>query len=289
MTVYYDRPTGSGFGLFFRGLLRSGTLMLILACLAVFLADALSVALFGRAARVFLRNWFYLSSDGLFSGKLWQLVTYALFHAGGGHLFGNLLSIFFFGGMVERVLGRREYLLFASYSVIFAAVLHTLVDIAAIHLLDKPSIPTVGISGFCFAVLTLGALLFPESRVYVMLMFPVPLWLVAVVLGVVTISGALEGGDGIAHWAHLGGIVFALWYYFQYMKKGRTLRLPSIPNVVAPIGRVVEEHRDRRDALVRERVDRLLDKINEVGISGLTEDEREFLRQSSKKYPRGKT
>lgn len=136
----------------------------------------------------------------------WQLVTSAFLHANLTHLLLNMLGLFSFGGETERVLGTRRYL-----TLYFAAVLTAaLVQLAVVSW--EPSDPpyaTVGASGGVFGVLLAFGMLFPRRMV--LLIFPpipMPAWLAVTLFGVVElVSGVVGSQAGIAHFAHLGGML----------------------------------------------------------------------------------
>ena len=149
-----------------------------------------------------------LGSDAATGGQVsfapWQLVTYAFLHGGLLHLGFNMLALYMFGSAVERVFNERRYL--AYYFVCVVAAGLTQLGFAA---LTNEIYPTVGASGGVFGLLLAYAIYFPHNRV--MLLFP-PIPMPARVF--VLLYAALElylgvtgTQEGVAHFAHLGGMV----------------------------------------------------------------------------------
>jgi membrane associated rhomboid family serine protease len=150
----------------------------------------------------------YLSGIGEVGFAPWQLFTSAFLHGGLAHIALNMFALYSFGGMVERVLGSRRFVWLYFASVFTAGVVQLLVVTAS---LDQGVVPTVGASGGVFGVLLAFAVLFPHSRV--MLLFPpIPMKAWVLVAGYALIelaSGVFGTTQGVAHFAHLGGMLGA--------------------------------------------------------------------------------
>ncbi len=137
----------------------------------------------------------------------WQLVTYAFLHGGLLHLGFNMFALYMFGGAVERVFGGRRYLAYYLVCVVSAAI--TQLVVAGV---TGMLYPTVGASGGVFGLLLAYAMYFPHSRV--MLLFP-PIALPArvfvfVYAGLELYLGVTGTQEGVAHFAHLGGMIGGL-------------------------------------------------------------------------------
>ena len=141
----------------------------------------------------------------------WQLVTYAFLHGGMTHILFNMLGVYSFGADLERVWGPRRYLLYYLVCAITAGI--TQLVFSAVT--GSPD-PTVGASGAVFGLLLAYAMLFPHRTV--MLLFPpIPMKapVFAVVFGALELFFGVTGTqDGVAHFAHLGGMLggFLLLY-----------------------------------------------------------------------------
>jgi rhomboid family protein len=134
----------------------------------------------------------------------WQLLTYGFVHASLTHLLFNMLGLYSFGADLERVWGSRRYLIYYMTCVLSAGV--TQLVFAA---LSGAMYPTVGASGGVFGLLLAFAMLFPHRTV--MLLFPpIPMKapLFAVVFGAIELVLGVTGTqEGVAHFAHLGGML----------------------------------------------------------------------------------
>ena len=138
----------------------------------------------------------------------WQLITYAFLHANLAHIGLNMWALFLFGRDVERTLGARHYILLYFAAVVSAAI----VQLAAVTATRHAGIsPTIGASGGIFGVLLAFGVLYPRRTV--MLLFPpipMPAWLLVIVFGLIELANGVLGTEaGVAHFAHLGGMLGA--------------------------------------------------------------------------------
>jgi membrane associated rhomboid family serine protease len=134
----------------------------------------------------------------------WQVVTYAFLHGSELHLFFNMLGLWMFGSELERLWGQRRYLLFLLSGVLAAAAAQMVIT----HLMGSNA-PTVGASGALYALLLAYGMLFP-NRVIMPLFPPIPMKArtFVIVFGALELVLGLYGrGSGVAHFAHLGGMV----------------------------------------------------------------------------------
>jgi membrane associated rhomboid family serine protease len=134
----------------------------------------------------------------------WQVVTYAFLHGGLLHLAFNMFALYMFGSAIERVFGARRYLIYYFVCVISAAISQLVVAamMGGIY-------PTVGASGGVFGLLLAYGMYFPNNRV--MLLFPpipMPARVFVVVYAVIELYLGVTGSqEGVAHFAHLGGMI----------------------------------------------------------------------------------
>jgi membrane associated rhomboid family serine protease len=144
----------------------------------------------------------------------WQLVTYALLHGGLLHLAFNMYGLWMFGSALEQVWGARRLLQYYLVSVLVAGLVQLMVASGS-----PMAYPTVGASGGLFGLLLGYAMLFPQRRL--MLLFPpipMPAWLFAVVFGALELTLGVTGeASGIAHFAHLGGMLGG-WLMLRYWR-----------------------------------------------------------------------
>jgi membrane associated rhomboid family serine protease len=134
----------------------------------------------------------------------WQLVTYAFLHGSITHLAFNMFALYMFGGAIEQVFGSRRYLAYYLVCVVFAALAQL-----AVAGMTGDFYPTVGASGGVFGLLLAYGLYFPNNRV--MLLFPpIPMparMFVLLYAGLELLLGVTGAQSGVAHFAHLGGMV----------------------------------------------------------------------------------
>jgi membrane associated rhomboid family serine protease len=134
----------------------------------------------------------------------YQIVTYAFLHGSFSHLFFNMLAVFMFGGPLEQLWGQRRFLLFYFASVLGAAAAQLVVT----EMTGTPYY-TVGASGGVFGLLFAFALNFPRQRIILLFPpIPMPAWLFVTLYGIAELAFGLTNTlPGIAHFAHLGGLV----------------------------------------------------------------------------------
>jgi membrane associated rhomboid family serine protease len=134
----------------------------------------------------------------------WQVITYAFLHGSTTHLFFNMLALYMFGGPVERLLGTRRYTIYYFSCVLGAAIAQLLV----MHNTSGPPHATLGASGGVFGLLLAFGMAFPKQRI--LLLFPpipMPAWLFVTFYGFLELFlGVTRTADGVAHFAHLGGM-----------------------------------------------------------------------------------
>ena len=158
--------------------------------------------------------------------RWWQPVTHMFMHGGFWHIFFNMYTLFLFGCVLEKALGSRRFLIFYFVTGLGAVALHTLVQYLQVrytgNLALVCSIPTVGASGAIYGILMGFAILYPNT-VLTLLFPPVSLkakWFVLIFGALELILGVTGTAEGVAHFAHLGGMVFALvlmlcWKYIR--------------------------------------------------------------------------
>ena len=146
----------------------------------------------------------------------WQVLSYAFLHGSEVHLFFNMLGLWMFGTELERVWGSKRYLQILLASTLSAAAVQLLFT-----LLIGSMSPTVGASGAIFGLLLSFGMLFPD-RIIVPLFPPIPMKakvFVAIFGGLELLLG-LGGSSGVAHFAHLGGMLGA-WILIRYWRGSR--------------------------------------------------------------------
>ena len=156
-----------------------------------------------------LALWPLQPIDGQSYFHVWQILTYAFLHSTGNiaHLLFNMLGLWMFGAEIERYVGPRRLLACYLASVVTAAISQLIVP----PLLGSQPAPTIGASGGVFGLLLTYALLFPQRKVIPLFPpIPMPAWLFAAIYTALELVMGVTGTlAGIAHFAHLGGMIGA--------------------------------------------------------------------------------
>lgn len=185
----------------------------------------------------------------------YQLLTYIFLHSEASieHLFFNMLSVWIFGSVIERYWGGRRYLVYYLLTGLTAAIaqqavwytsLHEMATIAPhdlLPLLREYGLPptltagallneyvTIGASGSVFGILLAFGMLFPNASMFLMFIpIPIKAKYMVVLYGVVELMYGVHGtGDGVAHFAHLGGMIGGIILILLWRSKGEIARDP---------------------------------------------------------------
>jgi membrane associated rhomboid family serine protease len=211
----------------------------------------------------------------------WQLITYAFLHGSFFHILFNLFALWMFGGDVEEALGRGRFLRLYFLSAIGAALCHLIFNASSLH-------PVIGASGAIYGVLVAFAVLFPDRVITLLLFFVVPIQMKAKYLAMIFVGLSLFSGiesglfgmqDGVAHLAHLGGALTG----FLFLRAG-----PQMNDLIfywrkkaAWRRRTIHNSRQAARREKQEEIDRILDRINQVGYDQLSPDEKTRLKKAS--------
>ena len=179
---------------------------------------------------------FFLASDF----NLSQLISYMFMHANFQHIFFNMFAVWMFGRVLEQVWGPRRFLTYYLICGIGAGLIQELVQYLeyAFTLSNYDSVnlgiaggiipmeeylnmmTTVGASGAVYGILLAFGMLFPNSQMFIFpLPFPIKAKYFVIGYAVLELFLGLGGGDGVAHFAHLGGMLFGLILIIYWRKK----------------------------------------------------------------------
>jgi membrane associated rhomboid family serine protease len=226
----------------------------------------------------------------------WTFVTYMFVHGGILHLAANSLALFVFGPAVERRLGGPTFIFYYLYCGIGAAIFSLL-----LHSVNLGADPFVGASGAILGVAYAFSRIMPDAQ---LMIFPVPVpirarWLI-LMLATFDVVGLFFLNDGIAHGAHLGGLLSgALYFVLRGIARPADPMPISSPRRRVPVAarggggggdqqpaitahpetgaaQAAREQSPRRGEETAE-IDRVLDKISATGLDSLTAEERRFL------------
>lgn len=214
----------------------------------------------------------------------WTFVTYLFIHAPGfGHIFFNMLSLFFFGPRVEDRIGGKSFLGLYFTSGIAGALLSI-----------PMSNPIIGASGAIFGVLLAYAWFWPRNQMLIWGIIPIEARYMVLLMTIASFFfGVVPGAGGnVAHFAHLGGFLGG-YIFLKLMQRNagnerfKRQMQPLASKLETTAGAMDRWKRIKRDGLHevnRDELDRILDKISASGIASLTPGEREFLDRFSARH-----
>jgi membrane associated rhomboid family serine protease len=187
---------------------------LIIANVAMFVAEWV----ISRTVGISLSSIFGLRPVAVVQGlQVWQIVTYMFLHGGVFHILFNMLALWMFGVELERMWGSRYFTKFYFITGIGAGVIQLLASLTPFGA-SAYLIPTVGASGAIYGVLLAYAMYFPNRPIYMYMIFPIPAKYFVMIMGAIAFLAAADGsGSGVAHAAHLGGMLVG----YLYLKRGR--------------------------------------------------------------------
>ena len=256
--------------------------------------------------------------------RVWQLVSYMFLHGSLTHLFFNMFSLWMFGGLIERTLGAKRFLTYWMVCGIGAGICQEFWQTGQYFMEGLNNYPmvntgtaiipmgdylnlwtTIGASGACYGVLLAFGMLFPDNRIFI---FPLPVpikakWFVMFYVAVEAFSAITSPGDGVAHTAHLGGMLcgFLLIRYWrrhpgnfdatvgQGFFNGMKQRFDKMKREHQAQMKVEQPQHENKDweynarkRANQERIDEILDKIRRSGYDSLTKEEKRELFDSTK-------
>ena len=155
--------------------------------------------------------------------KIWQPITHMFMHGGFFHIFFNMYSLFLFGSVLEKSIGSKKFFVFYFLSGFGSMLLHIL----TVHLSGDPItqtiVPMLGASGAIYGIFIGYAMMYPDS-VITLLFPPVSLkakWMMIIFAAIELLIGIYDTNDGVAHFAHLGGMLIGFLLMLYWKKSGR--------------------------------------------------------------------
>ncbi len=203
-------------------------------------------------------------------GFIWQIITYMFLHGDIWHLFFNMLIIWMFGSQLERIWGGRKFLQYYFLCGIGGALF---------SFIFSYNVPVIGASGAGYGILLAYGVLFPYNQIYVWGIIPVRARTLVIILGVIEFLSGFNQGDGIAHFAHLGGMAAGLIYLRADHRSGRLFSWLSSLWRKIPVRISLDPEAKREDE--DGKIDSILDKISQKGYENLTETEKRILDRYS--------
>lgn len=271
---------------------------LIVINVGVFVVNALLPFLFGWG-RSAIDRWFHLPQDFfVFLGQPWSLVTYSFFHGGLGHIFWNMLLLYFAGRIFLNLFNARRFITVYFLGVIFGGLLF-LFSYNVFPALLVFNTALIGASAGVTAILIFVCAYIPDQEVRVVF-FNVKLWQVGVFVVLIDLVQIPYSDNAGGHLAHLGGALLGYVYARQLLKgrdigEGFSRFLDAIANMFrkkerkAPMKTVYRrgnspiQTKINYDKESRQRkIDAILDKISKSGYEALSKEEKDFLFKAGK-------
>jgi len=257
--------------------------------------------------------------------EFWQLVTYMFMHGSFGHLFFNMFALWMFGASLENTWGANRFLLYYMVCGIGAGLIQLLVVGLQINSLSQVLSPdivqmirenglqvinegknyigemgeynralnvvTVGASGSVFGLLLAFGMMYPNSVIYIYFLLPLKAkWFVVIYGALELFMGFTGSNDGVAHFAHLGGMLFGFFLilywnkgnrFFSFkipkLKKKRNYKYTISSNYNYEPHHLSDEEYNYQKKQNEEKINRILDKISKNGYDSLSREEKEFL------------
>lgn len=263
---------------------------------------------------------FFLAPDF----HIYQLFTYMFAHGGFSHIFFNMFALWMFGCIVERTWGPKKFLTYYIVCGVGAGLFQELAQFAQFYFIASEQLPhftlaqtmkvananlwtTVGASGAVYGILLAFGMLYPEERIFI---FPLPVpikakWFVMGYAAIELFMAYSSTGDGVAHLAHLGGMVFG-FFLIRYWRRHPDIRYSrrSGQQFFDSMRASWERRTGRKDSgsvftnsantrhesdwdynarrkAEQERMDEILDKIRRNGYESLTREEKQQLFDAS--------
>ena len=275
---------------------KSATVGVLIANLIVFVFQCVN--------RVYLHLPFEfycaLEPNGLAKGYVWQLLTFQFLHAGTWHFAINSLMLFMFGRIVEDAIGRARFLEVYFAGGFAGGLLQAALGLAAPQYFGGS---VVGASAGIFGLIAVFSLLDPDRPILIWFVLPIPAKFFLGFAGAVALFFVLVPVEpGVAHAAHLGGMLGGIGYVYGFLRRDRRLLAWPRRKPAAPSRELVNAHASKRSLWQRAKavptddlppsefisreVDPILDKISAHGIQSLTPRERQILEAARKRMAR---
>ena len=214
---------------------------------------------------------FAVSTESVFlSLQIWRIITYQFLHAGLGHIFMNMLVLYFFGPTLEMRWGSKKFITFYLTCGAIGGILYPVMYYIGLPFMTQGTL--VGASGAIYGLIAACVIYYPRAMVYIYGIFPIPLAVLGVVMVIFSMSGMLAGQNAGGEVAHLSGMaagaVYVLWQPWfdrtrQKMNEGKWRKK-------------VEDERN-----LHKEVDRILEKVHNSGMKSLTRKEKQILRKAT--------
>lgn len=242
--------------------------------------------LFGSVGQVVFHSFALPADISSFIFRPWTLITYAFSHASLGHIFFNMLGLYWFGRILQDLIGSNRvlgvYILSGLLGAIPFLIFSNVVPVISINAV------LLGASGSVFGVVVALATLQPNYRVHLILIGPIAVKWIAAIFVLLSIFGLDKSNKG-GEMCHLAGALMG-YIFITQLNKGNDLGRPivdfiyGIPNIFKRKAKMKVSHRSTKkssnsstttsEGVSQEEIDRILDKISQSGYPSLTKEEK---------------
>jgi membrane associated rhomboid family serine protease len=264
--------------------------LFILGLIITFFVQVL-LRLFSESIESHFLQFFSFSFDNLANLFIWVPLSYTFLHDGIFHLLMNLLGLFFIGRVVEMEIGKINFCWLCILSSLFGSFIWLVFNINSIGLVGASAVVMGTLSFYCFKN--------PEREITLLLFFILPCklkpkWLLVAILCIELygfVFSELPGVSGIAHSSHLGGVLSGFFVYL-YLKKyyhfpSFVFKYSSFSDSFSSFNRNNNSKNPTECKTkftstgdLQKEVDRILDKINDLGFGSLNSDEKKTLEKA---------
>lgn len=255
---------------------------IILINVAVFF---LQFSPFGNILMFFGPLW-PVASSGEYNFQIWQPVSYMFMHGGLAHILFNMFALWLFGTEIENYWGTKEFIAYYFICGIGAALINLMTTVGSPY-------PTVGASGAVFGILLAFGMMFPNRYIFLYFLFPIKAKYFVAGYAVIELmmginNAGMGSGSNIAHFAHLGGMLFG-FAYIKYRQQGFSFSdwidktFPKKDDGSSG-PKLYKKDKEEKNLQVSEaEIDAILDKISRHGYESLTDDEKQKLLKAGGK------
>lgn len=300
----YTRRPGASFG----GAMTPGVKLLLIANAAVFVLQTLTGGGLSGQPGPLTRFLAFSPQTAIFGLEIWRFFTYMFLHGGLFHIGMNMFLLWMFGTQVEARWGMRPFLLYYIICGLGGAATYGIFNLVGL----ESFIPMLGASGAVFGILLAYGLIFPDAVILVMMIFPMKAKYAVILFGLIALMSSVgNNNDGIAHLAHLGGMITgfiflrvtipslggkmgstggglgAAWKRYRTKKRMRVVRPDEKAGGNGRGGYDGKDFYRGGDSAEKspeqQRIDLILDKISREGLDSLTDEEQDILRRAGRK------
>lgn len=246
----------------------------------------------------FLEKWgLFETNHAVFQFQIWRFVTYMFLHGGVSHILFNMLGLWIFGTQIEALWGQRVFLLYYFVCGLGGSILYAIFALFGIG-----GGAMIGASGAIMGLLLAYGMTYPNNKIFIMGIIPIKAKYMVVLYGMMDLL-SIPKGDGVAHLAHLGGLI-AGFIFIQitipglsgqmfkgsslssYWKRTQAKRRMKVVRPQKPSSAKNEKTSSRSTMNAgtdQKQIDSILDKISREGLQSLSDEEQELLRRAGRK------